>query len=65
MPMKLKRWAIAIAQPYFLNKPTICFDTNIMDPHNAQMNYEQPDFMDIDAEFDSKKPGKQFFCSSI
>ena len=56
MPTKLKRWAIDIAHPYLLNNLPSALTPDITDLCNARMDYEELEFMDFDAELESKIP---------
>jgi hypothetical protein len=55
MPNKLERWAIDIARPYLLNHLPSALTPDTTDPRSAQLNYEEPDVMDLD-DMDSKLP---------
>jgi hypothetical protein len=56
IPMKLERWAIDIARPYLLNNLPSALTPDTTDPRNARLNYDEPDFMEYDADMDSKLP---------
>ncbi len=56
MPTKLERWAIDIARPYLLNNLPSALTPDTTDPRNARLNYDEPNFMDFDADIDSKLP---------
>ena len=60
MPTKLKRWAIDIAHPYFLIFLPSALTPDVTDPGNAQMDYEEPEFMDFDTEMESKIPANDW-----
>jgi hypothetical protein len=65
IPMKLERWAIDIARPYLLNNLPSALTPDISDPCNARMDYEEPEFMDFDAETEAETHEKQLELDNL